>query len=136
MAPVALVSTDAQHLDEQITSMMNSTENVITTGNQSVRVWSCNVCGKEGQRINIIYHIETHHITGLSLNCNLCGKTFRSRLSIRMHKKCQIALFSGRVVACEATKLSVQLHHSWKWKCVKMYFCCLVGLCCRETLNF
>ena len=62
----------------------------------------CKVCGKEGHRINIMDHIETHHIAGISLYCNLCGKTFMSRMSIRMHvlKKRKIwCQFSGQGVS-------------------------------------
>ena len=89
MTPVALglVSTDGQQLDQQITSMMNITENLMTTGNQSVRVWTCNVCGKEGQRANIKTHIEANHIvSNVSHSCDICGKISRSRDGLRQHK--------------------------------------------------
>ena len=89
MTPVALglVSTDGQQLDQQITSMMNITENLMTTGNQSVRVWTCNVCGKEGHRANIKTHIEANHIvSNVSHSCDICGKISRSRDGLRQHK--------------------------------------------------
>ena len=87
MSPVALVSTDVQQLDEQITSMMNATENLMKTGNQNMRVWTCNVCGKEGQRVNIKTHIEANHINGnISYSCDICRKISRSRDGLRQHK--------------------------------------------------
>ena len=80
---IVAISNENMDLNEQINSMMDFSE--VRHGNQG-RGRICKVCGKEGQRINIMDHIEAHHIAGLSLNCNLCGKTFRSRVSIRMHK--------------------------------------------------
>ena len=49
--------------------------------------YSCGVCGKAGvaTKQNIRSHIETH-IEGLSFPCQSCGKTFRSRESLRVHK--------------------------------------------------
>ena len=48
--------------------------------------YQCKMCGKiSKQKINLKNHIETH-IEGLSFGCQLCGKTFRSRESIRTHK--------------------------------------------------
>ena len=80
---IIAISEENMDLNEQINSMMNFSE--VRHGSQG-RGRICKVCGKEGQRINIMDHIETHHISGISLNCNLCGKTFRSRVSIRLHK--------------------------------------------------
>merc|ERR1712129_516484 len=47
----------------------------------------CKVCGKEGQNGHIKDHIEMHHITGVSHSCNICGKTYRTRDSVRLHKR-------------------------------------------------
>ena len=80
---IIAISEENMDLNEQINSMMNFSE--VRHGSQG-RGRICKVCGKEGQRINIMDHIETHHISGISLNCNFCGKTFRSRVSIRLHK--------------------------------------------------
>ena len=83
----ALVSVEAQQLDEQIKSMMNSSENVMTTGNNTRRVWTCNVCGKEGQWANVKTHIESNHIVSdVSHSCDICGKVSRSRNGLRLHK--------------------------------------------------
>ena len=43
------------------------------------------VCGKEGQKHVIKDHIEATHMDGISILCNVCEKTFRSRIALRMH---------------------------------------------------
>ena len=65
-------------IDEQI--QQNIVKNVDGT-------YSCKVCGKNsGRKIqHCRNHIETH-LEGLSFNCPLCEKTFRSRPSLAMHK--------------------------------------------------
>ena len=56
----------------------------------------CRVCGKDStgnlkttygsiRKSNMKYHIEKH-IEGLSFTCDLCGKEYRSRDSVRKHK--------------------------------------------------
>ena len=49
--------------------------------------YSCQICEKNSGRKkdHIKNHIETH-IEGLSFNCPMCEKTFRSRPSLAMHK--------------------------------------------------
>ena len=87
IAQVALVSVEAQQLDKQIKSMMNTSENVMTTGNHTRRAWICNVCGKEGQWANVKTHIEANHIvSNVSHSCDICGKISRSRNGLRLHK--------------------------------------------------
>ena len=51
------------------------------------RTFSCKVCGKNcGKHTrNMKHHIETH-LEGLSFNCPMCEKTFRSRNSLAFHK--------------------------------------------------
>ena len=47
----------------------------------------CTVCEKTmNKRFNMRQHLETH-LTGLSYDCNLCGKTFRSAKSLINHKQ-------------------------------------------------
>lgn len=47
----------------------------------------CKICGHKSNRIsNIKTHIETH-IEGVSISCGVCDKTFRSRESLRFHKR-------------------------------------------------
>ena len=52
----------------------------------------CKVCGKEGMGSAIKDHIEANHIEGIVLPCNLCEKTFRSRKTLREHKRLQICV--------------------------------------------
>jgi len=78
------VASNREDLDEQIKSMMGFSENR-NKGSQYRIARICKVCGKEGSMGNIQTHIESNHITGLSFNCELCGKTSRSRNALRMH---------------------------------------------------
>ena len=82
--PVALVSVEATHLDEQIKSMIGVSVNMLTYGNKT-RI--CKVCGKEGDMTNIKTHIESNHIRGdVTHACGICGKISRSRNGLRLHK--------------------------------------------------
>ena len=47
----------------------------------------CKVCGKEGQTTSIKNHIEANHLEGVSIPCNHCSKTCRSRNAMWMHNK-------------------------------------------------
>ena len=76
-------SGDLQDLDEKVKSMMEMSQNKIQDG-RSAKI--CKVCGKEGAGIAIRDHIEANHLEGISLPCNMCGKSFRSRLNLRRHK--------------------------------------------------
>jgi len=78
------VAADLQGLDEQINSMMEL-GGAITVGNLKKIARVCTVCGKEGYITDIKRHIEAAHITGVSHNCNICGKTSRSRHALRAH---------------------------------------------------
>ena len=86
--PVALVTEEHQELDEQIKSMMEFSETILTIGNRPVRAKKCKVCGKEGQTANIMTHIESNHITNSNAShpCDICGKISTSRNGLRMHK--------------------------------------------------
>ena len=79
-------TVDAQGLEEKIGSMMEPTEKSITVGKGKRTIWVCKVCGKEGQVGNVQHHIESHHITGVTHTCNICGKTSKSRNALGMHK--------------------------------------------------
>ena len=65
---------ELQELDLQINAMMKFSQ-VKVEGQGRMRI--CKVCGKEGQRSNIMDHIEAHHITGFSHHCGICGKISR-----------------------------------------------------------
>ena len=69
-------SGDFDQLDEMVNSMMETSRE---------RGKSCKVCGKEGRSIDIKRHIEAHHLQGVSIPCNQCDKTSRSRDSLRKH---------------------------------------------------
>ena len=84
---VALVSAEADHLDKQIKAMITITENEIVVGGIKRKAYACNVCGKEGQRANIMTHIEANHIeSNITHSCDICGKMSRSRNGLRLHK--------------------------------------------------
>ena len=79
--PKEMLLGDFNDLDAQVKSMWT----VIRRNDQ--RFYSCNVCGKEGTfPTQMRDHIEANHIEGISLPCNFCEKTFRSRNSLRNHK--------------------------------------------------
>merc|ERR1712204_65082 len=81
------VAADLQDPDDKIKSMIGFSENKIGRGahpNQNAKV--CKVCGKEGEMNDIKKHIEADHITGVSHNCNICGKISRSSNSLSVHK--------------------------------------------------
>ena len=73
-------------LDEKVKSMIEKSEKKMPVGKTFQRVNICKVCGKEGQWVGIRDHIEANHLEGVALACNQCEKTFRSRVSLRMHK--------------------------------------------------
>ena len=79
-------SGDLQQLDEKVKSLMEFSENLIPDGKQGERRAKVyKVCGKEGQSMAIRDHIEAHHLEGVSLPCDVCGKECRSRLILRTH---------------------------------------------------
>ena len=83
MALKSHFSGDLQDLDNKTNSMMAK------TGNKNFRgqlVYKCTICGKQGERTQLKNHIEANHLEGISVPCNLCEKTFRSRNSLSNHK--------------------------------------------------
>ena len=74
-------SEDLKEVDEKVKSLMDYSANFISNGKERARI--CKVCGKEGERKAIRDHIEVNHLEGISLPCNLCDKTFRSRQNLR-----------------------------------------------------
>ena len=63
-------------------AMVEPSSNILPNGR---RTKICKVCRKEGRAQAIIDHIEAHHLEGMSLPCDFCGKEFRSRLTLRRH---------------------------------------------------
>ena len=68
---------------------MNSTEDIDRQLDELIQKegsqYRCKPCGKMSSRKYHAYeHAETH-MEGLSFNCQMCDKTFRSRSSYRQH---------------------------------------------------
>jgi len=76
--------TDIQDLDEQVKTMMTKSQSTYQNGKQKNSI--CTVCGKEGLGTAIRDHIEAKHLEGVSIPCNFCEKTFRTRHALRTHK--------------------------------------------------
>ena len=77
---------DIVELDETIKLTMERGENMIRHGAKKMdTAYIRKVCGKEGHKHVIKDHIEANHLDGISIPCNLCEKTFRSRNALRMH---------------------------------------------------
>ena len=85
---VAVIKGDLSQLDAQIQSLMEKSESLIMNGqNKIFKAHVCKVCGKEGMKNDIKKHIESNHVEGICVPCTLCEKTFRSRDSLRIHKR-------------------------------------------------
>ena len=88
-------STDLVELDQKVKSMMTTSENKIDKQNGRAKI--CEVCGKEGQMNNIMYHIEANHLTDISIPCNACDKILHTRTALLQHNKTyhsQIEMFN------------------------------------------
>ena len=83
----SVMSADLQQLDETVKGMMDTSENLIQVGKNKQRAKICKVCGKEGHGTDIMRHIESCHLEGVSIPCNLCDKILRSRHALRLHIK-------------------------------------------------
>ena len=69
-------------LDEQINSLMTKSSSKNKNGQP---IYVCNNCGTEGIHGQVRNHIEANHLEGISVPCNFCEKTFRSRNSKTTH---------------------------------------------------
>ena len=76
-------SFDLEELDRKVKSMMTFSENVINKNIGRARL--CKECGKEGQMITIMNHIEANHKSGLSIPCNLWEKILNTRRALDEH---------------------------------------------------
>ena len=76
-------TTKLETLDEKVKAMMSFSEHTVP-GKGRARL--CNVCGKQGTWNQIRDHVEYNHITGLSIPCVLCGKSFKSRNALTVHR--------------------------------------------------
>ena len=75
-----------EDLDDQIESMMMITDKVDQRGYTLV---TCSICYKELTKSHMKDHIESKHLEGLSYSCDTCGKTSKTRVALRMHKRSQ-----------------------------------------------
>ena len=84
---VSLVETaEYGQLDQQIMTMMDSTDNYITRKSGArKRAFICKVCGKEAEDYDMRRHIEASHLSNISHSCDICGKTSRSTNGLRQH---------------------------------------------------
>ena len=101
-----------QELESQIKSMIVPTAKRTAHGKAA---WKCQICGKEGYQSQIKSHVEVNHILGISLPCEVCEKTFRSRGALKKHltfhpTPCQ---FCGKIFQ---SKLSMQIHNNTCYK--------------------
>ena len=79
--------TDLDDLDAKVRSVMTSSENSLCGKNGKIgKARICTICGKEGHVSSIMNHIETVHMSGLSIPCDICGKTVKSRQSLSIHR--------------------------------------------------
>ena len=83
MALTSNLSEDWSELDNKSKSLMVKTANKNVGGKP---LYKCTLCGKEAIIGNLKNHIEANHLEGISVPCNLCEKTFRSRASLAVHK--------------------------------------------------
>ena len=78
-----------EELDRIVKSFMKKSENLAPSGTTGSKAQICKVCGKEGAWVTIRDHIESKHLEGIFLPCDICGVAFRSRNQLRKHKyKC------------------------------------------------
>ena len=77
-------SGDLLELDAKVKLLMEKSHNLIPSGKQ--KAYICKVCEKEGEGIAIRDHIESNHLEGVVLPCDICRNTFRSRNQLRRHK--------------------------------------------------
>ena len=81
----SVVSVDLDNSTTEVTKQM-ILENVEFRADGSA---VCNICGKTTQGNHAKYIINQHmetHIEGISFSCENCGKSFRSKNSLRSHK--------------------------------------------------
>ena len=81
---VTLASEDGKQIEAHkvILAMMEKT---LRKDNHSNPIYRCIPCGKEAKSHIMKSHIEVNHLEGISIPCNFCEKTFRSRNTMEKH---------------------------------------------------
>ena len=82
-------STDIESLKQQVKSMMIISDKADPYKTNGERARMCKMCGKEGSFGMIINHIEANHITRISIPCDFCEKSYKSSISLTVHKSRQ-----------------------------------------------
>ena len=77
------VSANLEDLDNQIRSMISKSD--VSAAGGKGKMATCNICGKYGMFKDMSRHVEAHHISGVSHNCDICGKISRSNHGLRQH---------------------------------------------------
>ena len=80
---IQTLDENTAELNEKIRRFLFRTEKKMPNGHPT---FSCKACGKEGHRAGITNHIEIYHIGGLSLDCKICGRIYRTRRLLKLHK--------------------------------------------------
>ena len=68
-------SGNIDELEARVSSLMEKSQNKTADGKKLA--YLCTMCGKEGHLTNIKDHIETNHLQGVNIPCNLCEKNFQ-----------------------------------------------------------
>ena len=67
--------------------MICRSENIVKRDESTmIKAYVCQVCGKEGLGHNIRRHVEATHFAGISIPCNICDQTARTRNALMQHK--------------------------------------------------
>ena len=82
VALTSYFSGNMHELDEKCNSMMEKTLKKTANSNP---LYKCTTCGKEAISGDLKKHIEANHLEGISIPCNFCEKTFRSRSALATH---------------------------------------------------
>ena len=82
VALTSYFSGDVQELDEKCNSMMEKT---LKKNAHGQLLYKCVLCGKEAISGDLKKHIEANHLEGITIPCDFCEKTFRSRDSFGKH---------------------------------------------------
>ena len=49
--------------------------------------WTCLDCGYRGKKSHVMEHVEMKHVEHSGYMCPVCPKVFRSRVTLRQHRK-------------------------------------------------